>query len=1032
MKLRSLTLCLFILALSFTAGAREKSGGEGEGLQKSAIIGEIKRIAVNRINLPLENNGDVGQSGASWFPNGQESLSFLFAGGPAMSGYVNGDLRTAWMASASRQYETQPGRTGSAPDDPLAKFYIVDNRKDSFGSAAYVDWANAVALGADYQDLDGNGSYDPNTDRPDILGDYTMWCVYNDGTPASARTELGTLPMGIDVLQTVWAFERSDPLGNVVFIRYRIVNANPSTDIDDFIFTAWVDPDLGDHLDDLIGCDIEPSLGYIYNDGDDNQYGSSPPAFGIDFFQGPIVESPGDTAYLARGPYFGVEAVPHYRNLPLTSFMYYIQSDPTLGDPANAQEARNYQEGGIDRLGDPVDPSLYGTGGEATSDSNYFYNGDPVAGTGWLDTRPTDKRFMMNTGPFQLAAGDTQDVVVAYIVSRGANALNSLSTLRTHDILAQAAYDNNFLAAPPLPPVNAYVEEKNNAVEFTIDLRAQREYGLQQDIVGQVGWEGIQIYQVRTDDFDSETVNGFDNIRLLATYDLNNEFGNLYVDTDQGRVLVSNGFGNLDSSDVYGVEFPTLRFTVTEDAFTGEPLINYTSYNFAIVPYGLNVDLATLNENTTTADDYVLPGGIFGKPLQTGRFTVMPGGSENVPFGSSEASRVAGISEGRLSVEVLDPDAVKGDTYQVSFFGNGNYWKIDNQTTGTNVLDSLTFQAVDQNTVSFPVVDGVAFQLYDVADSLKSVAVTADSVWLQGNKLSGFGDSLLFNWGFDLAVYAQNNPSIERVGINVNTQKQDYFPVRLVVDTAPSAATQAYYYTRNQQLFLANFYGGLVNSTVSAFDMSDPNNPRQLNILYNALNGELLFTPGNTNLIMVMNTDYNTGDVYNPNGGREFREDVYMVANLELATGAGLGASQMIFDVTPSRPNNDEVVYEVATADLLPVQSEEEKQDMLGMVNIVPNPYYAYSAYEESYDAPVLKFTHLSGPATIRIFNLAGQLVKTIEKTDSAVETSWDLRNEVGLRIASGMYIAHIEVRGVGEKVLKFGVIQREDRIDRF
>ena len=138
MKLRSLTLCLFILALSFTAGAREKSGGEGEGLQKSAIIGETKRIAVNRINLPLENNGDVGQSGASWFPNGQESLSFLFAGGPAMSGYVNGDLRTAWMASASRQYETQPGRTGSAPDDPLAKFYIVDNRKDSFGSAAYV------------------------------------------------------------------------------------------------------------------------------------------------------------------------------------------------------------------------------------------------------------------------------------------------------------------------------------------------------------------------------------------------------------------------------------------------------------------------------------------------------------------------------------------------------------------------------------------------------------------------------------------------------------------------------------------------------------------------------------------------------------------------------------------------------------------------------------------------------------------------------------------------------------------------------
>ena len=42
------------------------------------------------------------------------------------------------------------------------------------------------------------------------------------------------------------------------------------------------------------------------------------------------------------------------------------------------------------------------------------------------------------------------------------------------------------------------------------------------------------------------------------------------------------------------------------------------------------------------------------------------------------------------------------------------------------------------------------------------------------------------------------------------------------------------------------------------------------------------------------------------------------------------------------------------------------------------------------------------------------------------------MRNEAGLKITSGMYIAHVEVPDVGEKILKFVIVQREERIDRF
>ncbi len=79
-----------------------------------------------------------------------------------------------------------------------------------------------------------------------------------------------------------------------------------------------------------------------------------------------------------------------------------------------------------------------------------------------------------------------------------------------------------------------------------------------------------------------------------------------------------------------------------------------------------------------------------------------------------------------------------------------------------------------------------------------------------------------------------------------------------------------------------------------------------------------------------------------------------------------------------------------------------------------------------------MRFTHLDNEVTIRIFNIAGQLVKTLFKNDTSNELRWNLRNEAGLRVASGMYIAHIEVPGVGEKVLKIGIVQREERIDRF
>lgn len=70
--------------------------------------------------------------------------------------------------------------------------------------------------------------------------------------------------------------------------------------------------------------------------------------------------------------------------------------------------------------------------------------------------------------------------------------------------------------------------------------------------------------------------------------------------------------------------------------------------------------------------------------------------------------------------------------------------------------------------------------------------------------------------------------------------------------------------------------------------------------------------------------------------------------------------------------------------------------------------------------------------ATVRIYNLAGELVRKIEKDDPFAMLRWDLKNTTGLNVASGVYLINIDAPGVGNKTLKFALVQRQERIEIF
>lgn len=136
-----------------------------------------------------------------------------------------------------------------------------------------------------------------------------------------------------------------------------------------------------------------------------------------------------------------------------------------------------------------------------------------------------------------------------------------------------------------------------------------------------------------------------------------------------------------------------------------------------------------------------------------------------------------------------------------------------------------------------------------------------------------------------------------------------------------------------------------------------------------------------------------------------------------------------------STVNNANGIYEFNTADIETHTADAvSAKDALKLINVVPNPYYAYSGYEKTTIDNIVKITNLPSACTISIYTLNGNLVRRFKKADEGAgaeaKTSldWDLKNEARIPIASGLYIIHVEVPNVGERVLKwFGVMRPID-----
>ena len=106
--------------------------------------------------------------------------------------------------------------------------------------------------------------------------------------------------------------------------------------------------------------------------------------------------------------------------------------------------------------------------------------------------------------------------------------------------------------------------------------------------------------------------------------------------------------------------------------------------------------------------------------------------------------------------------------------------------------------------------------------------------------------------------------------------------------------------------------------------------------------------------------------------------------------------------------------------------SKDRMSEALSLINVVPNPYKAYSEYETNRIDSRVKITNLPERCSIKIYTVNGKLVKTFEKDSPQTYQDWLLINHAGVPVASGVYLIHVDVPEVGEVILKAYIVMRQ------
>jgi hypothetical protein len=110
----------------------------------------------------------------------------------------------------------------------------------------------------------------------------------------------------------------------------------------------------------------------------------------------------------------------------------------------------------------------------------------------------------------------------------------------------------------------------------------------------------------------------------------------------------------------------------------------------------------------------------------------------------------------------------------------------------------------------------------------------------------------------------------------------------------------------------------------------------------------------------------------------------------------------------------------------------KDAKSQLSKISVVPNPYISTAKWEprtlytSGRGDRKIEFKKLPAECSVRIYTIAGSLVKTLYKNSGPTDGSlaWDLITDDGMEVAFGLYIFHVDAPGIGEHIGKFAIVK--------
>ena len=711
-----------------------------------------------------------------------------------------------------------------------------------------------------------------------------------------------------------------------------------------------------------------------------------------------------------------------------------------------------------------------------TNTVTYFpYSGDPETNTGWVQTDFGNKRFMMNIGPMNVNPGDTQTVIFAQVIAKGANNLNSVTKLKSSVKSLKKFYDSNFdiSISSSIPDVSTFAPGTGK-IYLSWDDACERETIPNKLSEGVYRFQGYNIYRIKPNNFNPSSADTI----LIKTFDIKDGIkdirDSIYLNEYEGITygIVQRGSDN-------GIS----RYIVLDkDTVSGNSFINGSEYKFTVTAYyydptGGIYTLPKVYESHKHSNIIkVIPQNLtpgvqvsydYGDTIRTDQkdLAVMPVIIEPMQLINATYTSTIGMHDSALAWTLSK--SVNGKTSTI-FQNEKNFSGQDTAKVYDGMM--LVHQIISDSGIvrdPNPAKDyygNIKYQSYQSGWEY----VPSENLWFEGPDTQAVKTAkVITNRQFQSRSIGMSFPT---VGTFKNAKSKiiangKYFqpvassnpiltggPLRKICIEF-GISSMSYRFVPNDSTYNFATCSGMVIVPFRVFAVeeldSSGGNPRQLNTAFMDTDNDGQWDPdtsalGNYQFTYIFASNYDSvpNSVYlsknigqnSPSFGFPSMDVMYAwLPRVKKST----GGTPMTFTngdkltVSPYRITKPEFVpgYHIKynwtvtgtqSGNISLASSEVEK------IKAFPNPYYGMSELEyDSGGEKFIYFSHLPAVCDIYIYSLNGSLVRKIQRNTGDPENSlekWDLMNSGNQRVASGMYIVFVDCKGAGAKTLKIAV----------